>query len=461
MPAEIKGSLARTARRQYRGFCRVMEKKRVYSHFQLDSNGILQCVFSPEPGLLLGETVRDWIWKSGDLAEDPPQHFLWCEKFEDDEFAMVYVQDGRVYRESFTTARTVQMESEQLVRRGQVHDPDFRIFLCGLEPAEVGLTDVESIFKLDLSVLEHAGQSRQNLPQVSSYRKAISRVADAARFRRIAIVAVALAAALAASYYGIRWFHPVEPPPVVPVDGVAESADHLALVQAYSDLLTPGDAGDILLALHGAIVRFITEPVFGAYWLIEEAQWRQGDSQVLIQATLLTGDSPPEDEGEEMSATRQTELQKAAEALGWTLAIDRFSGTFRLPVDWDPRTQEQLDDLPQSQPDSSEGLWHFERLVDDMRPIGALEKDENGASNGYFHTESFVLNLSQDPWLTGETAKWLGRRLGGGPTVLDAVSLQSAPAGSGVFMDLTIKFRLVWRTEENAPVLIPDADDRS
>lgn len=450
MPVEVEGSLLRTARAQYRSFCKVLERKSVYSRFELDPNGVLQCVFSPEPGVLLGETVRDWLLG----GEDSSPHFLWCEKFGDSEFALVYVLDGRVCREVFVTPRIAQMEVEQLVRRGRVHDPDFRVFLCDLEPAEVGLDGQQAVSLLDRSVLDRAKTSRSDLPKVSSFGRALSRISNASRLRRILIAVVTLLAALLTAYYSLQSsrFEDVE---VVALPGLTK---HQLLVQEYNDLLATGSADRILQALHGTLAQFLKDPMFGAYWLIEEVQWRRGDFRMQVQARLLKGDHPEEDEGESLSEARQGRLREAAEARGWTLTIDDFSGTFQLPVEWNSRTQEEISALSLGQPLSRGHRWHVERLAEDMKLIGELETGGRNTENRVYRTQSLTLKLSQDPWPTGETARWLGLHLAGSPVSLDAVSLRSVSKGTGALMDGEIRFRLIWRVAHDTPLPVqPEA----
>lgn len=438
MPVEIKGSLTRTARQQYLSVRKALETSRVYSRFELGGSDRLQCVFSPEPGLLLGETVRDWL--AG--TEPSPPNFLWCEQLGEDEIALVCVLDERVLRETFETAGTVQPEVEQLVRRGRAHDPDFRIFLHEVAPEALGLDSGEEVTVLEESVLNRVKRIRGGPPRVGSYRAAIARIATVYRLWRILLAGVLVAATvLPATYYGARWYYEIDMFVLTP----SNLEKRKELRGEYGELLRTGDPGTIIPALHRAFARFLAAPEFGNFWKVERLSWTRGAGRLEIHALLPRGTSPPEDEGEAMSPARQARLLESARNRGWDLALDGFGGIFTLPVAWEARSAEEAKKLRMFPPSSSENSWHLERLTEDLAPVGVLENSGGFSHNAVYQTQSVALQLSRDPWVTGETAEWLGQRLGGGPLVLESVSLEALPDGTGGLMDGTIRLLLVWR----------------
>lgn len=442
MPVGIKGSLIRTARQEYRSIRKALEERRVFARFERVGNDTLQCVFSPKAGALLGETVRDRFAST----EESPLNFLWCEKLEGEEgeeLALVCVLDGRVLREVFASPENVQPKAEQLIRRGYAHSPDFQVFLYGLTPEEIGLDPTrQKISVLEQSILDYIEPIKRRLPKVGSYRSAISRIATTFRIQQILIVSAAVAVlVLPASYYGLRWHYDLDAFALEPF----EVGEWRQLYRQYDDLLTATTPDAVLPALHRAVTQFLTNPVFGAYWQIERLSWTRGTQTLEIHGILRKGASPPEDEGEALSPDREADLLEAAESLGWSLHLDQFNGTFLLPLEWEPRSEDEVLNLRLAPPLFDDDPWDFRQLAEDMAPFGELKPGNGPVQNSIYQIQSYTLHLSQEPWLNGQTAKWLGWRLSDGPVSLDSVLLEPSPGRSGVVMEGTINFSLVWR----------------
>ncbi len=438
LPTPIEGSISNTAKMQYNSASAVMEADDIYSHFELDQGGDLLCIFSTQDGLLLGETVRDWI---GEIHGET-LNFLWCEKLGND-YAIICVLDGRVVKESFEDQFSIVSQFQLLVKRVQNHGEDFKIFLCNLERDDLDLSSEIKFVMLEDSVLKHVKEmSSRTLPQLHAYSKALSKVTRSQVLARILIVGIAsLIAVIPATWYGAHfWFGEM---PEVSVDDFEDIRNQN---KEYSELLMRSDAGQLLQEIYRVSQKIANSPAVRETWYISEILWVYGENlQVRVYIPKLTDalggtiSTPPE--------SRQR-LQEEANTSGWTVQFFPTSALIAAPVPMEPRSPLEADRLRLHEPSLKTDRWHPKRLALTMDAVGELNIDENTSSGkSQYYFRSAVFSFSKDPWLNGETPAWLTQTLAGGPLLLDSIALHTSDGSRGGLMDGRIKFRMLWRVQ--------------
>ena len=436
LPAPLAGTISGTAKAEYDSARAVMETDKVYAHFEMDEDDSLLCVFSTQHGILLGETIRNWIKQTrGELAD-----FLWCEKL-GSEYAMVCILDGRVVKESFEDQFSAEPQLNLLIKRVQDHNPDFSIFIHEEERDELHLGSDLPIVLLEDSILQHIKEAKSaSLPRLHKYGKALAEISRARIIARI-IIAGILAGIIVVpgTWYGANWWYGEMPE--VRIDDFKEIR---AQNRVYNELLHRSDIQDLLPAIHQASQTVISSLGATDTWYVSELLWNYGGNlQVVVHIPELTdvfGDTmqiPPD---------MKTRLQNKAKARGWTVQILETSAKIEVPVAVEPRSVFEADRLRLYEPTKPNERWYPTKLAQDMEAMGTMEVDENvaGRTSQYYFRPA-TLHLSSDPWLNGQTATWLGRKLADGPLLVDSLTLRATEGSRGGLMDGTIKFRLLWR----------------
>ena len=199
----------------------------------------------------------------------------------------------------------------------------------------------------------------------------------------------------------------------------------------YLTLLEAPDPAVLLPAIHRAYRQLLADPVLGAHWTVTNFAWtRQGDHlAVSLVLPKATGEAEP------LAADLQAEVVAYAAARGWNVAWEEPGTTVRVPVAA-PDTPERTQVPERASPDDP---WHPARLAEDLAPFGAL-RTFNTERNSTFHSTLLELALKSADWSSPQLANWLGRRLGGGPMLLESLVLvQRGPWVTGA-----LRFRSVY-----------------
>lgn len=439
LPTSIEGNAVRTARRKFNSIAKVLgEGQEVFSRFEVASHGEMLCTFGTEQGLLLAETIRDWV--ANDLIGEDT--FLWCERM-GDEYALVCIMDGRIIKESFERPNVAIVEVPRLINRLRANNAEFYVFLHRAHPSELNLDENLKIRHLKRSVLEHVDLMEKPAPKLLPYSQAVQRVASKWRIRGIVLgglLAILLAAP--ATWLGVNWWLG-EPAKI----DFTTAKQYKKLVQEYRDLLLSPDPGQLLTAIHRSSLEFLTDPWFGEHWSVEAFEWDRESGRLKVRASLPKV-SLPDSQGEALGQELQQQILAQAEKRGWKVSLSGFTATFALPVIAEGRSQKEADRISLLKPGTENGSWDINQMSREMKLVGELSPQPQTSENTeVYRTETAVLNIHSDPWPTGDTAQWIGRRLKGGPLVLDSVTLKALPGSRGGFVNGEIVFRVIWRSD--------------
>ena len=409
----------------------------VYCHFERRGPH-LACAFSNERKVLLAELVRDWL-----MPAHGARSFLWCEGL-DGTLALVLVADGRVVKDDLDVANTDRDVRAALAQLG----PERAVFVhADVAAAGTALEEVTERQVLDTSVREHLRELRSRgrpIPELALVDSlaAVQRWNIGALWARRAAVAAVLVVvgAVALDWWRNRGDDAAEQ---VAVQGPTVSEAE------YLTLLGAPDPAVLLPAIHRAYRQLLADPVLGTHWNVTNFAWtRQGDH---LAVSLVLPNTPGE--GEPLGADLQAEVVGYAATRGWDVAWEEQGTTVRVPVAA-PETPERTRLPERAAPDDP---WHLSRLAEDLAPFGAL-RTFNTERNSTFHSTLLELVLKSADWSSPQLANWLGRRLGGGPMLLESLVLvQRGPWVTGA-----LRFRSVYcATADPAAASCPDGPDRS
>lgn len=406
----------------------------VYCHFERRGPR-LACAFSNERKVLLAEVVRDWL-----AEEHGARSFLWCENL-DGALALVLVADGRVVKDDLDVDNTDRDVRTALAQLG----PERAVFVhADVAAAGSALEDVADRQVLDASVrdrlrwLRGRGRPIPELALVGSLAAVQRWNATALWARRAAVAAVLIAAsALALEWWRNRAEQSTEE---VAVQGPTVSeAEYLALLEAP-------DPAALLPAIHRAYRQLVADPVLGAHWTVTNFAWTRQEGVLAVGLAL------PKTPGSAMPAQLEADLQAEVGAYaatrGWQVTWEEQGATLRLPVAAPAAPERRR--VPERAPEDNP--WHQARLAEDLGPFGEL-RTFNTERNSTFHSTLWELVLKSADWSSAELASWLGARLGGGPLLLERLTLvQRGPWVTG-----DLRFRSVYCATEAAATSCPDA----
>lgn len=407
----------------------------VYCHFERRGPR-LACAFSNERKVLLAEVVRDWL-----IEEHGTRSFLWCENL-DGALALVLVADGRVLKDDLNVEHTDRDVRAALGQLG----PERAVFVhADLAVAGSALEEIAEIRVLDASVRDRLGQLRRGgrpLPElalVDSLRAVQRWNAGALWARRTAVAAVLIAgSALVLDWWRNRSDQPTEQ---VAIQGPTVSeAEYLGLLEAP-------DPAALLPAIHRAYRQLLADPVLGAHWTVTNFAWTRQESVLAVGLTLpkTPGAAIPA----ELDADLQAEVGAYAASRGWQVAWEEQGTTVRIPVTAPAAFERKR--VPERAP--ADNPWHQIRLAEALGPLGEL-RTFNTERNNTFHSTLWELVLKSADWSSAELANWLGARLGGGPLLIERLTLvQRGPWVTG-----DLRFRSVYCAPANpAAASCPDA----
>lgn len=427
----------------------------VYCHFEADGRR-LRCAFSNERKYLLGETVRDWLGHAHGARD-----FLWCERL-DDELALVVVADGRVVKD---VAEVQNTDRDVATALGRL-PPNTPVFLHPGVAHEL-LDKHPGARPLATSVRDHIARRRAQRQAVAE----LGPVTDIPAVRRwnafwkwTRVVALTVAAVALVAFAWVYWRGE---------DGTSVEAAEETRVRSlteYDRLLAAPDVGAVLGQIHEAYRRYLADPFFGGSWNAQRITWRRGtQDQVAITAQLphkLPADAKsaptPEDDvqygvpREELAALERA-VVAYAERVNWRVDVDRLRATVHLPIVATPRDPAAGERNRLRRPSDERGRtgsWHLRSMRRDLEAFGTLgpfaapARRRGGTAPTSYEADRFKLELKGLEWAYPDAVGWLGKRLSGGPVVLDELALERAPdpAESGGRRGWTgaIVFRTVW-----------------
>lgn len=445
----------------------------VYCHFERGGSR-LRCAFSNERKYLLGEVVRDWLGR-----EHGARDFLWCERL-DDELALVLVAKGRVVKE---VAEAQNTEREVATALGRL-PPDVPVFV---HPSVVhpSLAGHAAARPQAMSVRDHLarlraeGTAAAELGLLTDIRAV--RLWNACwKWTRLTALAAAAAAVIVAGYVYLRGD-----------DGasaqMAEQTRERSLTE-YDRLLVAPDAGAVLAAVHQAYRWFLADPFFGGSWNAQRIAWRRPaqDEQNEVAITAQLPHAPPADAKstpaadddvqfgvpwEQLAALEQSVLAYAR-TRAWRVDVNRLQATVHLPIVATPRDAATGERNRLAAPSDERNRWHLRSMRRDLEAFGTLgpfvapaRRRAGQSAPTSYEAVRFKLELTGLDWAYPDAANWLGKRLSGGPVVLDEVSLERAPvtdAGGRRGWTGAIVFRTVWCKDDGvvdscARPIAPDA----
>ncbi len=437
LPIRPEGNLARVARNHYNSVREAMEVERLYSRFEMTPNGELLCIFSEQSGILLGETVRDWV-----LSLDANYtNFLWCEKL-DDEFLLVCVLDGQVVKESYENTYSITTQVQQLIRRAKDRGAEFRVFLYNILQSDLLLNVDLPVTRLDVSILTHIKHvGTRSLPRLHSYSAAIAKIAQGWILIRIAMIGLLIAAlVLPSTYFLAQWW----------LGGAVDNyTQDYQLVKSstrnYNALLTQPDSTVLLPAIHKASLDILLDSQLAQTWRINELRWTR-DLNILKVSLSLPKLTDALGEPIALSPELKEKLRADAAERGWSMRLRNNLISLEIPITAEPRAPDGVHDLRRFEPQDPRDRWHFKRLERDLEPVGTLSsKPQEGRRTDLYYTQPATFKFTGDPWQTGTTARWLAQRLSNGPLVIDEVRLITPDSSRGGLMDGTVKFQMLWR----------------
>lgn len=441
LPLALFSSSARLQKRQGELIKSILGG-RVYCYFERHKRR-LACAFSNEPKALLGETVRDWL-----LAERGSRNFLWCEVL-DGRTAVALVANGQVVKDDLAgdLAAAAQEARRRFGNAGRL----FAHRSAADRVAALALGEPWPTEVLDVSVADRAGEARE-LPALRPIDD-IPAVRKWNAFWRATKLVVFVAALGFGAVAAWTWWKSRNPDAAV-AGPIGPGVQELE----YENLMRTPDVGALLPAIHGAYRQFLADPVFGAHWTIQSLKWARpaapeastsnaGDLEIVaaLPEDVLT--APADKDGRRGRADEATrfELPEDAEAevlayarrRGWRLELAGASATMRIPVSAAPRSAPNEARLQEDAPGAE--TWRQQALIDDFAPLGELQMT-NLIPKRPFRAYAMTLRLRDAEWATGDVARWLGDRLGGGPVALQ--SFDVSHEGASVSGSLT--FWLVW-----------------
>ncbi|MXY14225.1 MAG: hypothetical protein F4Y53_00825, partial [Proteobacteria bacterium] len=449
LTAPVKGSLIKTAQDKLESIRDVWRDiGQVFCHFELDKNGSLLCVFGSQKGVLLGETVRDWLVK-----KKPDQdNIIWCEKL-GKEYALVYILAGQVVQESFERPGSVMPSIRRLIKRAATHEEGFRIFMHQSAERVHEVLNKEGEYEVEvlkMSVVSRIKKVTGSPPMLAPYRRAVRHMLDPVRFLRIALLGALIAAVVVpGTWFATNWKLGDLPEPDLSLIEI-----NSAMAKKYRALLQAPSPGVLLPAIHRAGLQFQLDKSFSKIWRIERLEWHQGSTSLTVKAYL------PERQGVsqqvlqqgkdgpyELPAHLRAKINAEAEARGWQVKLAGLEADFKIPLDnIAERDESEVHDIHRFMPDEKNFRWDLAQITKALKPFGELEtRPSEDEKNDIYQTRKASLNFSKIPWLTSNTVILVSRQLTGGPVILEAVELNTLPNGSGGFMNGNILFHTIWR----------------
>ena len=422
-------TIVATARRRARLMRQVFDDSDIYCWFE-PGDGSLRCAYATEPGYLLGESVRNWLY-----ATMQSRNFVYCERM-GDQRAVVLVVDGQVVKDALLGGYELTVELRHALARLEKVAPDAHdVFLHGIATDDLPPARRSHAISVEGSVLDWMKDASGPLPELKPTNQAIGAIDVVAKrlrqlkiVRTIGFVAGSVAIAVLAVYWWLNRLPPEEmiaaPPPKPP--GV--------LFAEYSALLRTPDPGVLIPAMHRAYRTFLGDPFFGELLNVRKLQWTRAGGRLKIETSL------PRDVAEgprlEPPDGLVDQIRSRAAMREWGVEFAGLDVTFSLPV----TAANRVDPLRLPQPLAEGNPWHEKRLGADLEVLGTVTVGP-GTRNRVYRAYSTLLALHAAEWYTGGTAAWLGNRLAGGPLVLDSVVLES---GSGAAMNGEVQFTTLW-----------------
>ena len=420
-------TIAATARRRARLMRQVFDDRDIYCWFE-PGDGSLRCAYATEPGYLLGESVRNWLYETRNA-----RNFVYCERM-GDQRAVVLVVDGQVVKDALLGGYELTVELRHALARLEKVAPDAHdIFLRGIATDDLPPARRSHAISVEDSVLDWLEDARGPLPELKPMNQAIGGIDVVAKrlrqlkiVRSIGLVAGSVVIAVFAGYWWLNRPPPEEvsaaPPPKPP----------RVLSAEYSALLRTPDPGVLIPSMHRAYRTFLSDPFFGELLDVRKLQWTRTAGRLKIEASL------PRDVAEgprfEPPDGLLDQIRRVAAKREWGVELAGLDVHFSLPVTAANRVDPLRLPLTEGSP------WHERRLGADLEILGTVTV-RPGTRNRVYHTYSTLLALHAVEWYTGGTAAWLGNRLASGPLVLDSVVLESGP---GAAMDGEVQFTTLW-----------------
>ena len=422
-------TIAATARRRARLMRQVFDDRDIYCWFE-PGDGSLRCAYATEPGYLLGESVRNWLYETRNA-----RNFVYCERM-GDQRAVVLVVDGQVVKDALLGGYELTVELRHaLARLEKVAPTAHDVYLRGIAAADLPPARRSDAISVEDSVLDWMEDASGPLPELKSMNEAISGIdVVAKRLRQLKIVrsiGFVAGAALIAVLAGYWWLN--RPPPAELV-GAPPPKPPGVLSAEYRALLRTPDPGVLIPAMYRAYRTFLSDPFFGELLDVRKLQWTRTAGRLKIEASL------PRDVAQgprfEPPDGLLDQIRSVAAKREWGVEFAGLDVTLLLPV----TAANRVDPLRLPQPVAEGNPWHEKRLGADLEILGTVTVMP-GTRNRVYHANSTVLALHAAEWYTGDTAAWLGNRLSGGPLVLDSVVLESGP---GAAMDGKVQFTTLW-----------------
>ena len=436
-------TIAATARRRARLMESVFDDDDIYSWFEPGGDGSLYCAFATEPGYLLGENVRNWLWETRQARD-----FVYCERM-GNQRALVLVINGRVIKDGLVGGYELSVELRHaLTRLGAAAPGAYSVFLHRVDVRDLQLSDRSRIVSLEDSVLDWMEDAPGRLPELHPTNRAIGTIdVVAKRLRQLRIVrtiGLTVGSVLIAAV-GVYWWQNRPPPP--PSEDAPPPPLPIEVLNAdYSKLLRTPDPAELIPAMHRAYRLFLGDPVFGELLEVRGLQWaRTRAAGRLMIETSFPKDVAVGPRREPPDDLLQQVRQRAA-MRGWRVESTGLVANFSVPVEASGR----VDEIRVPVPPAEGNPWHEKRLAEDLEVLGTATV-RPGERNAVYLGHSTVLELNELEWAAGDTAAWLAKRLAGGPLVLDSVILQSE---SGALMNGEFRFTTLWCVRSR------DASDR-
>ena len=267
------------------------------------------------------------------------------------------------------------------------------------------------------------------------------------RLVRIALWTSLLTVLVAGGIAATLWFLGREPdtPQEVAVTGPNPSESE------YDVLLRTPDPGVLMQAIHRAYREFLGDRLFGRYWNVVNLKWARQEYNADARRWLPRGDvleikaALPVDASDDAAAQAeltdelQAEIRAYAESRGWRVELAGREATFWLPVRAEGRGDEEADHNRRPLPREEENRWHQQRLIEDLRYLGATRIGASDA-NRVFTSYQLILQLQDAEWARSDIVDWLAKRLADGPAFVESLML----AQDGVSVTGEIKLRTVW-----------------
>ena len=422
----------------------------IYCYFKRDGRR-LSCAFSNAKGILLGESVRDWLTEAYGV-----QSFVWCQKL-GEAYALVLVSGGAVLRDAVFGESELQRELELALNRVDADaDGERRLFLHRnvsvapeLDPdcrgETLNVTVNQWIDRLSRSESAAAPElhSLDDFPEVALWNAVWNWT------RRV--VFVALFAGVA--WYGWTWWLALQPDEPVDTGPKGPSEAH----REYEKLRLSPDPGVLVPAIHSAYLEFMSDPLFGASWQVTSLRWAAAEADALeIKASLPVLEvQAEEDEAVEIAFQLPGELRRRlityAGGRDWSLELDGSLATLVVPVELTPRTAAEAERIRLPEPSGQRERWHWRQMTRDLEVVGDTQKGlvrEIPSRNPLYRQYGMSLELHGIEWSSRDMAAWLGARLSGGPVVLESIVLQAAQGTAS--MQGEMRFRMVWCAKVDA-----------